>query len=215
MRLVAVSVGLPRDIEWRGEIVRTSTFKDPVPGRRRVSMVNIEGDRQSDLTVHGGPDKAVYAYPSEHYDWWRGELPGITLEWGAFGENLTTEGLVETEVSIGDRFRVGSAEFAVTQPRMPCFKLGARFGRADMVKRFEQAGRNGFYLRVLREGDIGAGDGIEPLSRDGRGLSVSQAARLHSGALVDPALLALASEHPGLPAGWRARFRKRLESAIA
>jgi MOSC domain-containing protein YiiM len=161
MKLLSVNVGQPREIEWRGELVRTSIFKEPVRGRVRVATLNLEGDRQSDLSVHGGTDKAVYAYPSEHYAFWRKELPGIEFPWGAFGENLTTEGLREDKVRIGDRLRVGSVEFAVTEPRMPCFKLGIRFNRPDIVKRFLRSGRTGFYVAVLRQGDVGAGDEIE------------------------------------------------------
>src|SRR5213080_3787881 len=120
MKLLSINVGLPREIEWKGKLVRTSIFKAPVPGRVRVAQLNFEGDQQSDLTVHGGVDKAVYAYPSEHYESWRRELPGMDLPWAVFGENLTIAGLLEGDVRIGDHFRVGSAEFVVTQPRMPC-----------------------------------------------------------------------------------------------
>ena len=148
-----------------GRTVRTSIFKTPVDRRLRVTTLNLEGDQQSDLSVHGGVDKAVYAYPSEHYAYWRQELPQMDLPWGVFGENLTTEGLLEEDVRIGDRLRVGSAEFVVTQPRMPCYKLGIRFGRPDIVKRFLQSGRTGFYLAVTREGEVGAGDAIEPIAQ--------------------------------------------------
>ena len=173
MKLLSVNVGLPRDVEWRGESVRTSIFKEPVPGRVRVATLNLEGDRQSDLSVHGGTDKAVYAYPSEHYAFWRKEFPGMEFPWGAFGENLTTEGLSEDKVHIGDRLRAGSAEFVVTQPRMPCFKLAIRFNRPDIVKRFLRSGRTGFYLAVVREGDVGAGDAIEFAERDEARVSVA------------------------------------------
>ena len=156
MQVLSVNVGGPRDVEWRGERVRTSIWKSPVPGRVAVRRTNLAGDEQSDLTVHGGPDKAVYVYPAEHYDFWRGELPDADLPFGAFGENFTTRGLAEPDVAIGDRFRIGDAEFVVTQPRMPCFKLGIRFQRPDMVKRFHASGRNGFYFAVTREGTVGA-----------------------------------------------------------
>ena len=136
MKLLSINVGVPREIEWNGKMVRTSIFKQPVQGRVRVAQLNLEGDQQSDLSVHGGIDKAVYAYPSEHYASWREELPGIDLPRGVFGENFTTEGLLEETVHIGDRLRIGSAHFVVTQPRMPCFKLGIRFNRPDIVKRF-------------------------------------------------------------------------------
>jgi MOSC domain-containing protein YiiM len=165
MRLVSVNVGRPREIEVRGEIVLTSIFKDPVKGVRRVARLNIEGDQQSDLSVHGGMNKAVYAYPSEHYGLWREELPNAELEWGAFGENLTTEGLLESTTCIGDRLRIGTAELVVTQPRMPCFKLAMRFGRQDMIERFLKSGRSGFYLSVAKEGELSAGDAITLLSR--------------------------------------------------
>jgi MOSC domain-containing protein YiiM len=165
MRIVSVNVGRPREIEVRGEIVLTSIFKDPVKGVRRVARLNIEGDQQSDLSVHGGMNKAVYAYPSEHYVFWREELPNAELEWGAFGENLTTEGLLESTTCIGDRLRIGTAELVVTQPRMPCFKLAMRFGRQDMIKRFLKSGRSGFYLSVTKEGELSAGDAITLLSR--------------------------------------------------
>jgi MOSC domain-containing protein YiiM len=173
MKLVAVSVGRPRNVEWQGETVRTSIFKAPVAGRVRVGRFNIEGDEQSDLEVHGGEDKAVYAYPAEHYTFWREQLPGVELPWGAFGENLTVEGLHEDRVHMGDRFRVGSAEFVVTDPRMPCYKLALRFGRPDMVKRFMKSGRTGFYLAVLKEGEIGAGDAIELLGHDQHRVSIA------------------------------------------
>src|SRR5213596_60662 len=174
MRLVSVNVGLPREMEWRGRTIRTSIFKTPTDRRVRVTTVNLEGDRQSDLSVHGGVDKAVYAYPSEHYAYWRGELPGMDLPWGIFGENLTREGLLEETLHIGDRLRVGSSEFLVTQPRMPCFKLGIRFGRPDIVKRFLRSGRTGFYLAVTREGEVRAGDAVAPIARHELAISVAE-----------------------------------------
>jgi MOSC domain-containing protein YiiM len=173
VKLLSINAGLPREVEWRGKTVRTSIFKAPLAGRIRVTRLNLEGDRQSDLSVHGGADKAVYAYPSEHYAFWRKEIPAMEFPSGAFGENLTTEGLLEDNVHIGDRFRAGSAEFVVTQPRMPCFKLAIRFDRPDMVKRFLRSGRTGFYLAVLREGDVAAGDAIELVAEDERRISVA------------------------------------------
>jgi MOSC domain-containing protein YiiM len=160
MQIVSIQVGLPRTVEWRGELIETAIFKSPVAGRVRVGRLNLDGDRQADLTVHGGADKAVYVYPSEHYAWWKEELPGVALPWGSFGENFTTEGVLETSTRVGDVLRAGSAEFVVTQPRMPCYKLNVRFGRPDMVKRFLRGGRPGLYLAVLREGDVGAGDAM-------------------------------------------------------
>jgi MOSC domain-containing protein YiiM len=210
MKLLSINVGLPREILWQGKIVGTSIFKAPVSGRVRVTTLNLEGDKQSDLSVHGGVDKAVYAYPSEHYPFWREELPSVDLTWGVFGENFTTDGLLEEAVHIGDRLRVGSAEFVVTQPRMPCFKLAIRFGRPDMVKRFLHSGRSGFYLAVLREGEVAAGDSIELLARDEHGVTVADVVNLYTTDAKNQDLLCRASELPALPAGWRDYFRKRL-----
>ncbi|MBA3350932.1 MAG: MOSC domain-containing protein [Blastocatellia bacterium] len=212
MKLLSVNVGLPREIEWKGKLVRTSIFKAPVSGRVRVKKLNLDGDQQSDLSVHGGIEKAVYAYPSEHYAFWREELPGVDLPWGSFGENFTTEGLLDRAVHIGDRFRAGSAEFVVTQPRMPCFKLGLRFGRADIIKRFLQSGRAGFYFAVTQEGEVAAGDAIELLARDEHGISVTEVVNLYTKDAANQDLLRRASELPALPEDWREYFRKRLWS---
>ena len=210
MKLLSVNVGLPREIEWNGRVVRTSIFKEPVTGRVRVTRLNVDGDQQSDLTVHGGPDKAVYAYPSEHYRFWRSELPDMDLAWGIFGENFTTDGLGEDTLHIGDRLRVGSAEFVVTQPRMPCFKLGIRFNRSDMVKRFLQSGRTGFYLAVAIEGEIAAGDSIELLGQDEHSITVADIVNLYREDATNQDMLRRASKLPSLPNSWREYFRKRL-----
>jgi MOSC domain-containing protein YiiM len=210
MKLVSISVGKPQELQWRGRSVRTSIFKTPVSGRVRVARDNLEGDEQSDLSVHGGKEKAVYAYPAEHYAFWHRELPDRELPWGSFGENFTTEGMLEDEVCIGDRFRVGTAEFVVTQPRMPCYKLGVRFDRPDVVKRFHKSGRSGFYLAVEREGEVGAGDVIERLARDAGGLTIADVVALYASDAANQPLLERASNHPSLPAGWRDYFRQRL-----
>jgi MOSC domain-containing protein YiiM len=188
----------------------TKSFKEPVDRRLRVSTLNFEGDEQSDLTVHGGVDKAVYAYPSEHYDAWRRELPELEFSWAAFGENLTTEGLLEADVRIGDRFRVGSAEFVVTQPRMPCYKLGIRFGRMDMLKRMLRSGSTGFYFAVTTEGEVGPGDAIEPIERAAEGLTVADVVRLYTVDARNQELLRRAMQTSGLPDSWKDYFRKRL-----
>jgi len=210
MKIVTISVGRPREVQWQGRRVLTSIYKTPVSGRVYVARENIDGDQQSDLSVHGGPDKAVYAYPAEHYAFWRAELPAADLPWGAFGENFTTEGLLEDQVWIGDRYRIGTAEFVVTHPRMPCYKLALRFGRSDMVKRFLQSGRSGFYLAVDREGEVGPGDTIERLARHESHLSVADVVSLYATEADDQPLLQRASQHPSLPAAWRDRFRQRL-----
>jgi len=174
-----------------------------------VSTLNLDGDEQSDLAVHGGVDKAVYVYPSEHYAYWREQLPTMALPWGAFGENLTTMGLDETAVHIGDRLTIGTAEFVVTQPRMPCFKLGIRFERLDMVKRFQQSGRSGFYLAVAREGVVAAGDAIH-MTTGADAVSVADIVALYVSRDPEQALLRRASQLAALPEGWREHFRSRI-----
>jgi MOSC domain-containing protein YiiM len=211
MKLLSVNVGLPREVEWNRRTIRTSIFKVPVSGRVQVRKLNLDGDEQSDLTVHGGVDKAVYVYPSEHYTFWRNELPNAVLDWGAFGENFTTQGALDDKaVRIGDRFRIGSADFVVTQPRMPCFKLGIRFGRVDIIKRFLRSGRNGFYLAVAEEGEVAAGDSVELLRRDENGVTVADIVELYTADAAKQDLLQRVSELAALPENSRAYFRKRL-----
>lgn len=213
MRLLSLNVGLPRDIVWRGKTVRTSIWKSPVGGEVRVSTLNLEGDQQSDLTVHGGVDKAVYVYPSEHYPYWRDQLRDPKLGFGAFGENFTTEGLLEAQVEIGDQLRIGSAGFVVTQPRMPCFKLGIRFDDPHIVKRFLESRRTGFYLRVVREGNVATGAPIAFADRSRSGLRVSDVVDLYASDSGNQELLRLAADEPALPEGWREHFRKRVWDA--
>jgi MOSC domain-containing protein YiiM len=215
MKLISVNVGLPREINVGGKTVRTSIWKNPVQGRVHVSTLNVDGDQQSDLSVHGGVDKAVYLYPSEHYSYWRAQLPDAELPWGAFGENFTTEGILEDHTRIGDHIRVGSAEFVVTQPRMPCFKLGIRFSRRDMVKRFLQSKRSGFYLAVLREGDVGKNDAIEFTERQENGVTITDIVNLYSVDSENQELLRRAIEVAALPQSWKDYFRKRLWDADA
>jgi MOSC domain-containing protein YiiM len=209
LKVVSLSVGLPREVEWDGQTVLTSIFKEPVDRRLRVTRLNFEGDEQSDLTVHGGVDKAVYVYPSEHYESWRRELAGMDLPWAMFGENLTTEGLRE-DVRIGDRFRIGSAEFVVTQPRLPCYKLGIRFGRMDMLKRMLRSGRTGFYFAVTTEGEVGAGDPIEPIARAEDDLTVADVVNLYTVDAHNQELHRRATRSATLPESWKCYFRKRL-----
>jgi MOSC domain-containing protein YiiM len=213
MKLISVNVGLPREITLGGKRVRTSIWKYPVQGRVRVSKVNLDGDQQSDLSVHGGFDKAVYLYPGEHYSYWRTQLPDVDLQLGAFGENFTTEGILEDEVKVGDRIRVGSAEFVVTQPRMPCFKLGIRFNRTDMVKRFLVSKRTGFYLAVLREGEVENGDEIEFTEKQETGVTITDIVNLYTIDSGNQGLLRRAAELPALPQSWKDYFRKRLWNA--
>ncbi len=179
MKLISVCVGLPREVTWKGKPVTTGIFKQPTNGRVMMRSLNLDGDRQADLTVHGGVEKAVYAYPMEHYAYWRQELPDEEFPWGAFGENLTIEGLSETSVNIGDRFRIGTAELMVTQPRFPCFKLNLKFGRDDMVKRFLNSRLSGIYFSVVREGEVGVGDAIELVSRDENNITVADIVKIY------------------------------------
>ncbi len=211
MRIISVNVGLPREVEWKGRTVLTGIFKEPVAERVQLRFLNLDGDRQADLTVHGGVEKAVYAYPSEHYVYWQQELPELELPWGVFGENFTVEGLSEDAVNIGDRFRIGTAEVVVAQPRMPCYKLGIRFGRSDIVHRFQSSGLSGIYFSVVREGEVGTGDSIELVSQDEHRVTVAEIARLLDRKMVDPALLQRAILVPALPAYLRDYFLKQLE----
>jgi MOSC domain-containing protein YiiM len=213
MKLISVNVGLPREITVGDKTVRTSIWKYPVEHKVHVSTLNLDGDQQSDLSVHGGVDKAVYLYPSEHYSYWRAQLPDAELPWGAFGENFTTEGILEDQTRIGDRIRVGSAEFVVTQPRLPCFKLGIRFSRRDMVKRFLQSKRTGFYLAVIREGDVGQDDAIELTERQENGVTITDIVNLYSVDSQNQELLRRAIEVAALPQGWKDYFHKRLWNA--
>ena len=211
MKLISTNVGLPREAPWQGKTVRTSIFKEPVSGPVQVRTLNLDGDKQADLTVHGGVSKAIYAYPAEHYDYWGQELPDMELPWGVFGENFTVEGLAEAEINIGDRFRVGSAEVRVTEPRMPCFKLGIRFDRADMVKRFLASRRSGFYLAVEKEGVVEAGDTIELLSRDENKVTVADIFRIFAFDKGDVDTLQRAVQLEALSDSWRNYFREQLE----
>jgi MOSC domain-containing protein YiiM len=219
MKILSLNVGLPKPVSWRGRRIMTGIFKEPVEGRVRLRRHNLAGDGQADLSVHGGLDKAVYAYPSEHYPFWRRELELESLPWGAFGENLTTEGWWEDEVHVGDRFRVGGiggVELVVTQPRMPCFKLALRFDRFgcgdDVVERFLESGRPGIYFAIVEEGEIGAGDAMERVHEDERGVTVVDVIRLFLDRKgeSDPDLLRRAASVEALAAGWREHFRKRL-----
>ena len=213
MKLISVNVGMPREINIGGKTVRTSIWKNPVQGRVHVSTLNLDGDQQSDLTVHGGVDKAVYLYPSEHYAYWRAELPEVQLPWGAFGENFSAEGILEDQIRIGDRLRVGSVDFLVTQPRMPCYKLGIRLNRRDIVKRFLASKRTGFYLAVLREGEVGQGDEIDFIEKQESGVTISDIVSLYSTDSQNQELLRRATTVPALPQSWKDYFRKRLWDA--
>lgn len=210
MKLISIQVGLPREVSWRGGSVTTGIFKELVAGPVMLRTLNLDGDRQADLSVHGGLSKAVYAYPVEHYKYWRQELPEMELPLGMFGENFTTEGLLEGEVNIGDRFRIGGAEVVVTEPRLPCSKLAVKFGRTDILRRFLLSRRTGFYFAVLREGMVEAGDAIEPLGRDGNNISVEDIVRLYGFEQGDLETMRRAMRVETLPESWRGYFRHQL-----
>jgi MOSC domain-containing protein YiiM len=227
MKLVSVSTGLPREVSWHGRVVTTAIFKEPVGGRVALRKLNLDGDRQADLTVHGGEHKAVYCYPLAHYDYWKRELPGRELPMGMFGENFTVDagkdalpgrqGLEES-VHLGDRFSVGTAEVVVTQPRLPCYKLGVRFGSDDMVKRFLASGRTGFYLAVLREGEVGAGDEMKLIAREPNAVPVSEITRLYVAKRYGEAEISAVRRALGvkeLSASWKEYFRERLRRAAS
>jgi MOSC domain-containing protein YiiM len=209
MRVRSINVALPRLVAWKGQTLTTAIFKAPVQGQVMMRTLDLDGDRQADLSVHGGPYKAVYAYPVEHYSFWRTELPEMELRWGAFGENLTTEGLDESSTHIGDRFRIGAATVMVTQPRVPCFKLAAKFRRDDILKRFLSSGRSGFYFSVVEEGLIAAGDTIARIHEDENGISVSDINKLFRNG-NDLALMRRVTQLKSLPLDWREHFIEKL-----
>src|SRR2546425_4216291 len=210
LQVVSVNVGLPSAVVWKGRTVVTGIFKEPVAGRVAIRQLNLEGDRQADLTVHGGPEKAVYAYPAEYYAFWREQFPEMELPWGMFGENLTIEGLLEESVHIGDHFQVGSAHLVVTQPRLPCYKLGLKFGRDDILKRFLRSGLTGFYFAVLKEGEVAAGDPIRLLHRDEHQVKVADITRLYRQDKHNLDLLRRVMAVEALPEAWRDYFLERL-----
>ena len=213
MKVLSVNVGLPRKVLFNGQTITTAIFKDPVKGPIMLRKLNLDGDKQADLTVHGGVDKAVYSYPAEHYDYWRKQFLSMDLMWGIFGENFTTEGLIEDSVNIGDQFRIGSAELVATQPRMPCYKLGVRFGRMEIIRRFLASGRPGIYFRVLKEGEVQVGDKIEIIRRDKNNVTVKDIVHLYiTKENVDNIeIMRRAIKISALPEGWKYEFQQNIE----
>jgi len=210
MKLISLNVARPRLAVYQGATINTGIFKKPVSGRIALRKLNLDGDQQADLTVHGGPYKAVYAYPSEHYEYWRQQLPEMDLSWGIFGENLTTEGLKEEELHVGDHFRVGSSTVMVRQPRMPCYKLAAKFQRDDIIERFLRSGRSGFYFSVEEEGEIGQGDSFELVSQNHDGITIAEMNRLFVQEKYNRDLLQKAIATSALPETWHQYFLPRL-----
>ncbi len=210
MKLISLSVARPHLMVYKGVTINTGIFKKPVAGRIALRTLNLDGDRQADLSVHGGSYKAVYGYPCEHYEYWRQELPEANLPWGAFGENFTTEGLEEGELHVGDRFRIGSAVVMVRQPRMPCYKLAAKFQRDDMIERFLRSGRSGFYFSVEQEGEVGEGDSFQLISQESEGVTIAEMNRLFFREKYNRDLLEKAIATSALPQDWRDYFLPRL-----
>ena len=210
-KILSVNVSLPKEIDFEGQKVRTGIFKEPVEGRVMLRTLNLDGDKQADLTVHGGPEKAVYAYPIEHYEYWRRVFTNIEMSNGMFGENLTVDGLKESEVSIGDVFQIGSSKVIATQPRMPCYKLGVKFGRMDILKMFLASGRSGIYFKVLEEGEVGAGDTIEQIRKDPNGITISDVVRLYASDKEDIKMMRHAVKVEPLPEGWKHYFLEQIK----
>ena len=211
MKIVSLNVGLPREVTWQGKLVTTGIFKEPVNAPVMLRTLNLDGDGQADLSVHGGVTKAAYAYPSEHYGYWRTELPGVDLPFGMFGENFTTDGLLEEAVYIGDRFRIGQTEVMVTEPRMPCYKLGIKFGRPDIIKRFLASRRTGFYFAVVREGMVAVGDTIELIGGEQQEISVADITRLYAFEKDDVKAMRRAIEVEALPESWKGYFQHQID----
>jgi MOSC domain-containing protein YiiM len=212
MKVLSVNVGLPRRVLFNGQTVTTAIFKDPVTGPVTLRKLNIDGDKQADLTVHGGLDKAVYSYPEEHYDYWSKQFPDMDFVWGMFGENFTTEGLMEDAVNIGDHLQIGSAKLVATQPRMPCYKLGVRFGHMEIIRRFLASGRPGIYFRVLKEGKVQRGDKMEIVRRDENNVTVKDIVRLYvtRDHVDNIETMRRAIKISALPNGWKYEFQQNI-----
>ena len=209
-KILSINVSLPKEIDFEGQKVTTGIFKEPIEGRIMLRTLNLDGDKQADLTVHGGPDKAVYAYPIEHYEFWRKVYPDMEMPNGMFGENFTIEGLMESEVSVGDAFEIGSSKVIATQPRMPCYKLGVKFGRMDVLKKFLASGRSGIYFKVLEEGEVGAGDSIIQIKNDTNRVGISDIVRLYASDREDIKTMRRAVKVEALPEGWRDYFYEQI-----
>jgi MOSC domain-containing protein YiiM len=213
MKVLSVNVGLPRKVLFNGQTITTAIFKDPVKGPVMLRKINLDGDKQADLTVHGGVDKAVYSYPAEHYDYWRKQYPNIDIIWGMFGENFTTEGLMEDTVNIGDQVQIGSAKIVATQPRMPCYKLGVRFGIMEIIRRFLSSGRPGIYFKVLKQGEVKTDDKIEIIEKDKNNVTVKDIVRLYINRdhVDNIETMRRAIKIDALPEGWKHEFQQNIE----
>ena len=214
MKLVSVNVGLPRKIKFGNDIVTTGIFKNPIHKRVLIKKLNLEGDKQADLTVHGGSDKAVYSYPYEYYDFWKQGFPDVSFNWGMFGENLTTEGLFESQVNVGDIFQIGTSKLVATQPRMPCYKLGIKFGRMDIIKKFLESEKSGIYFKVIKEGEIGVDDNIRLIKKDNNNVTIKNIVELIKKDDKDSMILMeKAIKVSDLPTGWKHYFLEKLTNS--
>ena len=209
-KILSVNVSLPKEVDFEGQKVTTGIFKEPIEGRVMLRTLNLDGDKQADLTVHGGPDKAVYAYPIEHYGFWHKVYSKMEMPNGMFGENLTTEGLMEAGVNVGDVFKIGSSKVIATQPRMPCYKLGVKFRRMDVLKKFLASGRSGIYFKVLEEGEVGAGDPIIQIKKDTNWVGISDIVRLYTSDREDIGMMRRAVKVEALPEGWKDYFYEQI-----
>jgi MOSC domain-containing protein YiiM len=209
-KILSVNVSLPKEVDFEGQKVTTGIFKEPIEGRVMLRTLNLDGDKQADLTVHGGPDKAVYAYPIEHYEFWHKVYSKMEMPNGMFGENLTTEGLMEAGVNVGDVFKIGSSKVIATQPRMPCYKLGVKFRRMDVLKKFLASGRSGIYFKVLEEGEVGAGDPIIQIKKDTNWVGISDIVRLYTSDREDIGMMRRAIKVEALPEGWKDYFYEQI-----
>jgi MOSC domain-containing protein YiiM len=210
-KILSVNVSLPKEIDFEGQKVTTGIFKEPVERRVMLKTLNLDGDKQADLTVHGGPDKAVYAYPIEHYEYWHKVFPNIEMPYGMFGENFTTEGLMEGEVCIGDVFQIGSSRVIATQPRMPCYKLGVKFGRMDVLRKFLASGRSGIYFKVSKEGEVGTGDTIQQIGKDPNRITISDIVRLYASDKENIESMRRAVKVEALPEGWKHHLLEQIK----
>jgi MOSC domain-containing protein YiiM len=209
-KILSVNVSYPKEVDYEGQKVTTGIFKEPIEGRVKLGTLNLDGDKQADLTVHGGPDKAVYAYPIEHYEFWRKVYPNMEMPNGMFGENFTTKGLMEIDINVGDIFEIGSSKVIATQPRMPCYKLGVKFGRMDVLKKFLASGRSGIYFKVLEEGEVGAGDPIIQIKKDNNRVGISDIVRLYASDREDIKTMRRAVKVEALPEGWKDYFYEQI-----
>lgn len=209
-KILSVNVSYPKEVDYEGQKVTTGFFKEPIEGRVKLGTLNLDGDKQADLTVHGGPDKAVYAYPIEHYEFWRKVYPNMEMPNGMFGENFTTKGLMEIDINVGDIFEIGSSKVIATQPRMPCYKLGVKFGRMDVLKKFLASGRSGIYFKVLEEGEVGAGDPIIQIKKDTNRVGISDIVRLYASDRQDIKMMRRTLKVEALPKGWKDYFYEQI-----